>query len=662
MPPTPTERAVQLRNRLRDAIYRYYVLEQPELSDAEYDRLFRELQELEDQHPELATPDSPTRQVGTPLQSSFATVTHLTPMQSLDNAFDLSEVAAFVARVQRGLGRDEVRLFAEPKVDGLSVSILYRGGEMVWAATRGNGRQGEDVTANVLAIEGIPRSISDAPAELEVRGEVFMPRTEFLRINTEREQNGENLFMNPRNAASGALRQLDARITYGRRLEAYLYDVGRPEQLGVADRGALLDWLSARGFRTNPLRQRVSGEEEVRKLLQAWQDLRPGLDYDIDGVVLKVADIDDSIELGSTSRAPRWAIAWKFPAEEVETTLESISVQVGRTGKITPVANLAPRLLEGTTVARATLHNPGFVAQHDLRPGDTVLLHKSGGIIPEIISNRSRDEPDRNEAWEPPAQCPSCGAELVMRGANLMCPNPACPAQLQARLTYFASRQALDIEGLGESTVALLIEAGLVSAIEDIYLLEAEQVEPLAGFAAASAEKLVRAIDASRTRPLAAFITGLGLPQVGLRTAEVLARHFGSLEELQAATVEQLLAVPDVGPATAEAVTGVLAEPLMQRTIRLLLERGVRPAAPDSVVSAGVLSGKTVVLTGTLSMPRTAMKQLLESHGARVAGSVSSKTDYLVAGESAGSKLDRANELGVAVLTEQQVLELIGAA
>lgn len=662
MPPTPTERAVQLRNRLRDAIYRYYVLEQPELSDAEYDRLFRELQELEDQHPELATPDSPTRQVGTPLQSSFATVTHLTPMQSLDNAFDLSEVAAFVARVQRGLGRDEVRLFAEPKVDGLSVSILYRGGEMVWAATRGNGRQGEDVTANVLAIEGIPGSISDAPAELEVRGEVFMPRTEFLRINTEREQNGENLFMNPRNAASGALRQLDARITYGRRLEAYLYDVGRPEQLGVADRGALLDWLSARGFRTNPLRQRVSGEEEVRKLLQAWQDLRPGLDYDIDGVVLKVADIDDSIELGSTSRAPRWAIAWKFPAEEVETTLESISVQVGRTGKITPVANLAPRLLEGTTVARATLHNPGFVAQHDLRPGDTVLLHKSGGIIPEIISNRSRDEPDRNEAWEPPAQCPSCGAELVMRGANLMCPNPACPAQLQARLTYFASRQALDIEGLGESTVALLIEAGLVSAIEDIYLLEAEQVEPLAGFAAASAEKLVRAIDASRTRPLAAFITGLGLPQVGLRTAEVLARHFGSLQELQAATVEQLLAVPDVGPATAEAVTGVLAEPLMQRTIRLLLERGVRPAAPDSVVSAGVLSGKTVVLTGTLSMPRTAMKQLLESHGARVAGSVSSKTDYLVAGESAGSKLDRANELGVAVLTEQQVLELIGAA
>ena len=654
-------RVLKLKNQLRDAIYRYYVLDRPELTDAQYDRLFRELVELEEAHPELRTADSPTQQVGTPLQSSFATVRHLAPMQSLDNAFDEQEVAAFVARVQRGLGHDrQVPLLAEPKIDGLSVSILYRDGEMVWAATRGNGSEGEDVTANVLAIDAIPRTVTGVPAELEVRGEVFMPKTEFLRINTERELNGEQPFMNPRNAAAGALRQIDPRVTYERRLEAYLYDVGRPEQLGVSTRLGLLEWLEAHGFRTNPLRASLSGEADTLQLLRDWQELRPSLDYDVDGVVLKVLEIADSVELGSTSRAPRWAIAWKFPAEEVETTLESVTIQVGRTGKITPVANLAPRLLEGTTVARATLHNPGFVMQHDLRPGDRVLLHKSGGIIPEIITNLDAGGADRPPAWEPPAECPSCGAELAMKGANLMCSNPACPAQLQARLSHFASRQALDIEGLGESTVVQLIEAGLVSAIEDIYVLTVEAVQALDGWAEASASKLIAAIDASRTRPLAAVITGLGLPQVGRRTAEVLSRHFKSLDGLQAADEDALLAVPDIGPATASAVRSVLAEPTMLRTISLLLERGMRPQAPESVVSDGVLSGKTVVLTGTLSMPRSAMKQLLEEHGARVSGSVSSKTDYVVAGESAGSKLDKARELGVGILSEEEVLRLIG--
>lgn len=654
-------RVLKLKNQLRDAIYRYYVLDRPELTDAQYDRLFRELLELEEAHPELRTPDSPTQQVGTPLQSSFATVRHLSPMQSLDNAFDEQEVAAFVARVQRGLGHDrQVPLLAEPKIDGLSVSILYRDGEMVWAATRGNGTEGEDVTANVLAIDAIPRTVTGVPSELEVRGEVFMPKTEFLRINTERELNGEQPFMNPRNAAAGALRQIDPRVTYERRLDAYLYDVGRPEQLGVTTRLGLLEWLSDHGFRTNPLRGSLSGEAETLQLLREWQELRPGLDYDVDGVVLKVQEIADSVELGSTSRAPRWAIAWKFPAEEVETTLESVTIQVGRTGKITPVANLAPRLLEGSTVARATLHNPGFVMQHDLRPGDRVLLHKSGGIIPEIITNLDAGGPDRPPAWEPPTECPSCGAELAMKGANLMCSNPACPAQLQARLSHFASRQALDIEGLGENTVVQLIEAGLVGAIEDVYVLTVDAVQALDGWAEASASKLIAAIDASRTRPLAAVITGLGLPQVGRRTAEVLARHFKSLEGLQAADEDALLAVPDIGPATATAVRSVLAEPTIRRTISLMLERGVRPEAPESVVSDGVLSGKTVVLTGTLSMPRSAMKQLLEEHGARVSGSVSSKTDYVVAGESAGSKLEKARELGVGVLSEEEALRLVG--
>ncbi len=661
MDPDVARRATELRNRLRDAIYRYYVLEQPDLTDAQYDRLYHELVALERDHPELVTADSPTQTVGSPLQSSFATVTHLTPMYSLDNAFEESEISAFVNRVQRGLDRPgSVDLLAEPKVDGLSVSILYRNGEMVWAATRGNGRQGEDVSANVLAIDAIPRRVEDAPAEFEVRGEIFMPRSEFLRINAEREASGESLFMNPRNAASGALRQLDARITYSRRLEAFLYDVGRPEQLGITDREELLDWLAAKGFGTNPLRRRVSGEEDTRQLLSEWQELRPQLEYDVDGVVLKVASIADSIELGSTSRAPRWAIAWKFPAEEVETVLESISIQIGRTGKVTPVANLAPRLVEGTTVARATLHNPGFVTQLDLRPGDRVLLRKSGGVIPEIVSNLDRETEDRPPAWQPPEECPSCGADLVVKGANLMCENPACPAQLHGRLTYFASRAALDIEGLGASTVAQLIDAGLVSALEDIYILEAGQVAELEGFAEASARKLINGIDASRTRPLAAFITGLGLPHVGGRTAEVLARYFPSFTDLLEASEEALLAVPDVGPATASAVRNVLQEPTLQRTIRLLLERGVKPEAPQAAVAGGVLSGKTVVITGTLSMPRSEMKQLLEAHGAKVSGSVSKKTDYLVAGEAAGSKLERAVELGVQVLDEAAALELVG--
>lgn len=657
-----TRRATELRNRLRDAIYRYYVLEQPDLTDAEYDRLFHELVALEREHPELVKADSPTQTVGTPLQSSFATVTHITPMYSLDNAFEPAEMKAFVNRVQRGLDRSgSVELLAEPKVDGLSVSILYRDGEMVWAATRGNGRQGEDVSANVLAIDAIPRRVEGAPAEFEVRGEIFMPHSEFLRINGERDAAGENLFMNPRNAASGALRQLDARITYSRRLEAFLYDVGRPEQLGITDRGELLDWLAERGFGTNPLRRRVSGEEETRQLLEEWQELRPRLEYDVDGVVLKVASIADAVELGSTSRAPRWAIAWKFPAEEVETVLESITIQIGRTGKVTPVANLEPRLVEGTTVARATLHNPGFVEQLDLRPGDRVLLHKSGGVIPEIISNLDQDSKGRPPAWLPPAECPSCGAELTMKGANLMCSNPACPAQLQGRLTYFASRAALDIEGLGASTVAQLIGAGLVTALEDIYILEVAQVAELDGFAEASASKLITAVDASRTRPLASFITGLGLPHVGGRTAEVLARYFRSFDELLDASEDELLAVPDVGPATATAVRNVLQEPTLQRTIRLLEERGVRPEAPQSAVAGGVLSGSTVVITGTLSMPRSEMKQLLESHGAKVSGSVSKKTDYLVAGEAAGSKLERANDLGVTVLDEAAALSLVRA-
>ena len=656
----PAARVSELRSTLRDAIYRYYILEQPELSDKEYDRLFRELLELERAHPELATADSPTRQVGTPLSSSFSTVTHLTPMMSLDNAFERSEIEAFLARVGRGLGTDlPVELFCEPKVDGLSISLLYRHGQLERAATRGNGRQGEDVTANILNIAGIPRQIEGTRDDLEVRGEVYMPRSEFARINEERDLQGEPLFMNPRNAASGALRQLDPRITYSRRLDVFLYDVGRPEQLGVPTHGDVLAWLAAEGFRTNPVGERTAGLEETMSLLERWQELHLGADYDADGVVIKVDRIADAVELGSTSRAPRWAIAWKFPAEEVESRLESITIGIGRTGKVTPVAHLEPRLVEGTVVARATLHNPGFIAQHDLRPGDRVVLHKSGGIIPEILRNLDAGKPGRGEPFEIDALCPSCGSELMMDGANLKCLNLSCPAQLQERLTWFASRAALDIEGLGEKTVSALIDAGKVRAVEDIYLLDADDVEQLDGFGPVSASNLTDAISASKTAPLSSFITGLGLPHVGPRTAQVLARYYPSLQALAQAGPDELAALPDIGTKTAEAVAGALALPGLRATIAALLERGVTPEPPGGSQLDQSLQGVRIVITGTLSQSRSEIREQLEARGANVTGSVSKRTDFLIAGAEAGSKLERAVELGVRVLGEDDLPALL---
>jgi DNA ligase (NAD+) len=656
-------RALILRNRLRDAIYRYYVLQQPDLTDAEYDSLFRELSELERQHPQLVTQDSPTQLVGGPLQASFATLVHHTPMYSLDNAFSVSEVLDFVNGVRRQLGiGGPLGLACEPKVDGLSISLHYRQGELLWAATRGNGREGEDVTTNILGIPGIPRRLPDAPDVLEVRGEIYLSREEFARINRERDEEGQPLFMNPRNAASGALRQLDARVTASRNLQAWFYAVGEQEIPGIGTHLGMLDWLADSGFRVNPLRALVSTAEEIEELLNGWRDLRQELEYEIDGVVLKVNDLEFQVDLGNTSRAPRWAVAYKFPAEEVETVLLGIELQVGRTGKITPVANLEPRLLEGTVVARATLHNPGFIADLDLRVGDRVVLRKSGGIIPEIVRVLADQRPAAAEPFEIGDTCPECGLELVMDGANLKCVNPSCPAQLHARLVYFASRQALDIEGLGERTVSALLAAGLVHSLEDLYLLTVGQVESLAGFARVSAEKLVAAIEASKVRPLAAFITALGLPHVGRRTAERLAQHYPSLLALQAATPAELQLVPDVGPGTSEAVYEALQGEGMQRTIRLLLERGATPAVLEAPRGQQPLQGQRFVLTGTLSVPRSQVRQQLERLGASVPAGVSKQTNYLVAGADPGSKLERAVELGIPVLDEQQLLQLLAEA
>ena len=507
----PNIRVVELRNILHDAIHRYHVESAPTLEDAEYDALFAELVALERAHPELVSPQSPTQQVGAAPQPTFGTVRHPHRLLSLDNAFDAADLLAFEARVRRALAFDgDIAYLAEMKIDGLSVNLCYERGRLAWAATRGNGVEGEEVTVNLAAVAGIPRSLRRAPDSFEVRGEIYLSREEFARINAERDEAGEEPFMNPRNAAAGTVRHIEPAVSASRRLEAYFYGVGDPAATGVDSQAELLELLAEMGFRVNPLRERVLGLGPIDDLLERWTALRPELPYDSDGVVLKVDRLRLQEELGATSRAPRWAIAYKFPAEEATTTLRDITLQVGRTGKITPVAELEPQRLEGTTVSRATLHNPGFIADRDLRIGDRVVLHKAGGIIPEIKRVLPAERAATAEPFVFPSRCPSCAAELVVDGANARCVNPACPAQLLQRLRHYASRQALDIEGLAGKTLGSLIDAGLVAGVADLYRLGAEQLLPLEGFAEVSARKLIEEIELSKRKPLARFIVGLG--------------------------------------------------------------------------------------------------------------------------------------------------------
>jgi DNA ligase (NAD+) len=648
-----------LRNRIREANYRYYIENTSTISDEEYDALINTLKDLEAQHPEYLTPDSPTQQVGMAPQASFKTIKHPTPMMSLDNAFNQNDIERFEASIRRTLAyQGELDYVAELKIDGLSINLFYENGTLIWAATRGNGQEGEDVTFNLLGIEGIPKTLKNAPTTLEVRGEVYLSKSEFERINAEREEQGEALFRNPRNAASGTLRQLDAKIVASRKLQAYFYGVGSWRDLNVKTQNALLEWLSSHGFRVNDMREVVRSAEGVEGLMEKWRKLRPELEYDADGVVLKVNALQLHDELGSTSRAPRWAIAYKFPAEEVATTLKAITWQVGRTGKLTPVAELEPRIIEGTEVSRATLHNPGYIQDLDLRIGDRVLVHKSGGIIPEIIKVILEERPSGLVPYVIITHCPECNTELEMDGANLRCMNPACPAQQLERIIYYASRTAMDIEGLAVKTIEQLSEANLVKSIPDLYDLTVEQVLDLEGFAKKSAQNLIDQIDMSKTRPLSRLLVALGLPHVGRRTATILERAFPSLEALQQARVIDFEAIHDIGETTAKAIYKALHTPFMEKLISDLQARGINPQAEQTVVS-DALKGKTFVLTGTLTESRDVVKARLESLGAKVGSSVSKKTDYVVAGESAGSKLQKAEELGVKVISEDDLNQLL---
>jgi DNA ligase (NAD+) len=656
--PSAKQRILELRELIRYHNYRYYVLDDPEISDAEYDRLMEELRRLEEAHPELITPDSPTQTVGSSLlETPFTPVPHPTRMYSLGNAFSKEDLADFEASIARVLGREGPFEYAlEYKIDGLSVNLIYEEGVLVRGLTRGDGVVGEEVTPNLLSIPDIPRRLPE-PLDLEVRGEVYLPIETFLRLNAELEEAGEAPFKNPRNAAAGSLRQKDPRVSARRGLRGLFYGVGRHEGLGVRTQLELLGWLAELGFSVEPHHRRAVGVEGVEEGYQAMLAQRRSLPFEADGVTVKLNDLSLWDELGYTAKTPRFAIAYKFPAEEKPTRVLRVVFQVGRTGRVTPVAELEPILLDGSTVSRVTLHNESYVQELGLRIGDTVLVHKAGGVIPEVL--RVLTEAPRGERpVEWPRHCPECGSGLVLSGKIHLCPNPLCPAKAFEAIRHFASRRAMDIQGLGEKLIEQLLGAGLVRDAADLYGLKKEDLAGLERMGEKSAQNLLEQIETSKGRGLERLLYALGIPQVGESTARALARRFGHLDRILEASVEELDAVPDIAEATAQAIHQALSQPQMRRFIERLRAAGVSFEAKEKPQSRA-LEGLTFVLTGELSRPREEVARLLEAHGAKVSGSVSRKTHYVVAGPGAGSKLARAKELGVPVLDEEGLRALL---
>ena len=658
----PARRAEELRALLREASYRYYVLDAPTLSDAEYDRLFRELEELEKAHPELATPDSPTQRVGAAPSEKFAKVTHRRQMMSLANAMSDEDLVEFDARVHRLLGEEKVRYVVEPKLDGLAVTLTYENGRFTQGATRGDGLVGEDVTQNLRTIKAVPLQLTGvAPALFEARGEVFIPKRDFVRMNEEREKAGEQTFVNPRNSAAGSLRQLDPRETARRPLSIFFYEVG--EGATFETHWQKLARLRELGLRTNPENRLCESLDEVRA---AYRDLlarRHEIPYEIDGAVVKVDSEDQRRRLGAVSRTPRWAIAWKFPAEEEATTVEDIFVSVGRTGALTPVAALKPVHVGGVTVSRATLHNEDELRRKDVRVGDRVFLRRAGDVIPEIVRVIVESRPPGGlPEFQMPRTCPVCGAavERLPDEAVTRCTNLSCPAQLVGRLRHFASRGAMDVAGLGEETCIRLVENGLVKTPADVYSLTRDQWLSLERMGEKSVDNLLAALEASKKTSLRRFIYALGIRMVGEATALALARRFSSVQALLDASLDDLQGVRDVGPEVARHIYNFVQNPENRIAIKRLVDAGVSPEPGAQVASAGPFAGKTVVLTGTLAgYTREEAKAEIERRGGRVAGSVSRKTDMVVAGEDAGSKVKKAQELGVRVVDEAGFREML---
>lgn len=669
-------RVQTLRSQLQAASYAYYVLDAPDLPDEVYDRLYRELQDLEAAHPELVTPDSPTQRVGEKPATQFTSVRHNIPLYSLENAFDLAEFRAWEDRWRRQAPEvGSVDYVAELKIDGNALALTYENGLLVRGVTRGDGTAGEEITQNVRTIRSIPLRLNTdtPPAVVEVRGEAFLALDVFEQINREREARGEALFANPRNAAAGTLRQLDSRVVADRRLDFFAYTVYlSDESQPMLSAGTHLDtqWaalqlLQSLGFRVNPNRQLCQSAEDVQNYYDEWATRRAQLSYLTDGVVVKLNDFDLQQQLGFTQKFPRWAVALKYPAEEVPTILENVSFQVGRTGAVTPVAELQPVQLAGTTVARATLHNADRLAELDIHQGDTVIVRKAGEIIPEVVRVLAELRPEHAARVAMPTRCPECDSPLVKPEdeAVTRCINSSCPAIVQGAIIHWARRDALDIEGLGEKWVKQLVDQGLAHSVADLYGLTVDDLLPIDRMGQKSAQNLVAAIAASKTRPWASVLYGLGIRHVGTVNAKTLAQHFLTAEELAAASPEAIETVHTIGPEIAQAVAQWFQVPANQTLIDRLRQAGLQLAAtPDEIARAvGPLVGKTFVLTGTLpTLTRPEATELIEAAGGKVTSSVSKATSYLVAGEKAGSKLTKAEGLGVTILSEADLLALIG--
>ena len=648
----------QLRRELERAGYEYYVLDKPTMSDYDYDHKLRRLEELEQAHPETVTPDSPTQRVGGQALSTFEPVQHRVPLESLQDVFDFDEVRAFDQRVQSTV--TGAVYVVEPKVDGLSVALEYENGLFVRGATRGDGQVGEDVTANLRTVRSIPLRVDGAPEHLIVRGEVFMPKKVFHTLNDERERRGEALFANPRNAAAGSLRQQDPKIAAQRKLDILVFNVQWSDGAAFQTHEETLDYLAQKGFKVIPHKLCTTMDQVTERITQIGED-RDQFSFDIDGAVVKVNDLSQRAVLGSTAKFPRWAAAYKYPPEVKPSRLTDIVVQVGRTGVLTPKAVLEPVRLAGTTVTSATLHNQDFISDKDIRIGDTVLVRKAGEIIPEVLSVVLDKRPADSRPYFLPKTCPVCGApvERDEDGAHMRCTGAECPAQLLRNLTHFASRDAMDIDGLGVAVVENLVNAGLVKTPGDLYFLKEEDVAGLDRMGKKSAQNLMAAIERSKSQDLARLIYAFGIRQVGQKAGKILAARFKTMDALEQATLEELTAVNDVGEITARSILTWLASPQSRHLIARLREAGVNMTAAEQG-SDQRFAGMTFVLTGGLEQfTRDQAAAMIEDRGGKSAGSVSKKTTYVVAGEGAGSKLKKALDLGIPVLTEQEFLDLM---
>lgn len=660
----PARVATRLKAEIDRANDCYYRLDDPEIADAEFDELVRRLLAVEAAHPELVAPDSPTQRVGATPSSLFAPVAHQVPMMSLENAFSFEELDAWGERLERRATRAG-SFVCELKIDGVAMSLRYEKGTYVRAATRGDGRVGEDVTENVRTIADVPSQLrGEVPNIVEIRGEVYMPVSAFTSLNERQAEHGERLFANPRNSAAGSLRQKDPSITASRELALFSYDVGALEGgPGLGTHSETLRWLIDLGLPVNPEIRTVDSLEGVRSFCRTWLDRRHDLDYEIDGVVVKVDDLALRAELGTTSKAPRWAIAYKFPPEERTTRLKSIMVSIGRTGRATPFAELEPVVVAGSTVSQATLHNEDQVRAKDVRPGDKVIVRKAGDVIPEVVKPVLGERPEGLPAWTFPRLCPQCGHELVRNEgeSDTFCLNVECPAQRLARLVHFGSRSAMDIEHLGERTAERLLDAGLVADPGDLYGLRVEDVLGLEGFAAISAGNLIDAIDASRTRPLANLLFALNIRHLGPTGAEVLARAFGRLDRIAGASVEELAQVEGIGEVIARSVASFFAAESTTALVDKLRAAGVAMGRVDMANVPQVLVGRSIVITGTLrAFSREEAEEAVKARGGRSPGSVSAKTTALVVGDAPGaSKLAKAEQLAIPILDESAFLRLL---